>query len=104
MRKTSSAFVLWNDVADTTDRLAEQAQVREEPDEHHRPARHPPLLRQHRPRQLDGRRTAHGGPQNRPVLQNHADSQVWLQKSHTRLSILLCDGLQEEIFDNSSGK
>ena len=63
-------------VLDTTDRLPEQAQVREEPDERHRPARHPPLLRQHRPRQLDGRGTAHRGPENRPVLQNHANSQV----------------------------
>ena len=65
-------------VVDTTDRLAEQAQVREEPDEHHRPARHPALLRQHRPRQLDGRGTAHRGPENRAALQNHAHSQVWL--------------------------
>ena len=71
--------IIWNNVADTTDRLAEQAQVREEPDEHHRPARHPPLLRQHRPRQLDGRRTAHGGPENRAVLQDHEDSQVGLR-------------------------
>ena len=67
-----------NNFTDTTDRLPEQAQVREEPDEHHRPAGHPPLLRQHRSRQLDGRRAANGGQEDRAVLQNHADSQVQL--------------------------
>ena len=67
---------LTNSFADTTDRFPEQDQVHQEPDEHHRPAGHPALLRQHRPRQLDGRGAAHRGPENRAVLQNHADSQV----------------------------